>query len=277
MTHPQHSPLRTAGTTARSADSEPRLLHALQRDLPTLSPKLKCVAQFCIQHAATLHHYRVQDVAEACGTIPASVVRVAQKFGLKGFQELKIALLDRIGSESITLPDPQEQLPEPECIAARQDIDDSLLGLSSLKGLVSQPEFLHAVHSLRSAMHIRFEWNSEADRMIATHLQTCMRAAGSHQIESTLLDTAGDAAQKGEWLVQAAVWNEAPAGPRTVRMTGFGPRVIRLAQGRMNRFATCTRKGVVIRVGTDTRRMLNALALCEALASAVKSSPCAHA
>jgi hypothetical protein len=217
-----------------------------------------------------LHHHRIKDVAEACGTIPASVVRLAQRFGLTGFQELKLAFLEGMERETVSVSGPQDQWLHPECRAALQDIEDSALGLASLKGLVSRPEFLHAVHSLRSALHIRFDWAGDADRTIATHLQARMRAVGCHQVEPKNLDAVCD----GEWLVQVAVWNDVTPGSSGRVMAGFGPRVLRLVRGRMDRFASRTDEGVVIRVGTNARRMLNALALCEALATAVKPGTC---
>lgn len=65
------------------------LLQELQRALPTLSPKLGGVARFCIQHAATLHHYRIQDVADACDTMPVSVVRQDIEASAQGVTDLK--------------------------------------------------------------------------------------------------------------------------------------------------------------------------------------------
>lgn len=241
------------------------LLQELARELPSLSPKLQSVARFCLQHASTLHLFRIQDVADACGTIPASVVRLAQRFGLKGFQELKFAFVNQTERHDYHSAKPADPLLQPECLAALQDIDDSALGLASLKGLVSQPEFLHAVHALRAAPHIRFDGAGEEDRLIAAHLQACMRAAGCHPPASP-----GRTSRSGAWWVQIAVWKEPPqrwTGPAT---PGARPQVLRLVRGRMNRFASRTREGVEIRVGTDARRMLNALALCEALATAMK-------
>ncbi len=246
------------------------LLHQLQRDLPALSPKLQSVALFCIQHASTLHRYRVKDVAEACGTIPASVVRLAQRFGLKGFQEMKVSFLDRSDRETVSIATSIAETPppwlDPECLAALQDIEDSALGLASLKGLALTPEFHYAVHSLRTAAHIRFDWAGDEDRIIALHLQSRMRAAGCRQVETQYLD----AVSESGWLVQVAVWNDLTPDSKGLGIAACGPHVLRLVRGRMNRFASRTHEGVDIRVGTDARRMLNALALCEALATAVK-------
>lgn len=239
------------------------LLQELQRALPTLSPKLGGVARFCIQHAATLHHYRIQDVADACDTMPVSVVRLAQRFGLKGFQELKLAFIDRVEPQE---PDRAPQAPE--CLAAQQDIEASTLGLNGLSAVIAQPEFAHLVQALRSAPLIRFDWTGEEDRLIALHLQARMRAAGCGQVDGGTrnLGTVSGSA----WLVQIAVWRDPASCPGWCLPSDFGARVLRLTQGRLHQPATVGRGGVVVRVGTDTRRMLNALALCEALASAMK-------
>lgn len=244
------------------------LLQELQRALPTLSPKLGGVARFCIQHAATLHHYRIQEVAEACGTIPASVVRLAQRFGMTGFQELKLAFLDRLEPQPDSALAPQEPQLPPECLAASQDIDDSAQGLANLKGFALRPDFLHVVQSLQSATRIHFDWTGEEDRLIALHLQGRMRSVGCRQVDTGTKNR--DVVLGGEWLVQVAVWHDTPPCPSWFVATDFGPRILRLARGDMHRCARNPHAGVVIRVGTDARRMLNAFALCEALVKAVK-------
>ncbi len=249
----------------------PHLLDQLQHDLHNLSPKLRSVARFCIQHASTLHHCRIQDVAEACNTIPASVVRLAQRFGLRGFQEMKLAFLEPEDHEAVATSGPRNEVPDPECLAAVRDIERSVLGLTCLKGLVSTPEFLHAACSLRSARRIRFDWEGEKDQAIATHCQARLRAAGCHPIDTRNLDGASD----DEWLVQMAVWHD--LAPASIGLSaGFGPRVLRLAQGRMGRFAVRSNGGIVIQVGTDARRTLMALALCDALAAAVNPDGCSR-
>jgi hypothetical protein len=244
------------------------LLQELQRALPSLSPKLGGVARFCIQHAATLHRYRIQDVADACDTMPVSVVRLAQRFGLKGFQELKLAFLDPPEPPSDAVQALQEPRLPPECLAASQDIDDSAQGLASLKGFALRHDFLHVVQSLQSATRIHFDWTGEEDRLIALHLQRRMRSVGCRQVDTGT--TNRDVTPGGEWLVQVAVWHDTPPRPSWFVATDFGPRILRLARGDMHRCARSLDAGVVLRVGTDARRMLNAFALCEALATAVK-------
>lgn len=267
-------------TTSLQLDDGSRLLHDLQRDLPTLSPKLGNVARFCIEHASTLHHYRIHEVARACETIPASVVRLAQRFGLNGFQEMKYALVDRVERGPVAEPQPREPWQHPDCLAALQGIEDSALGLASLKGLVSRPEFHRAVQALRTARRIHFDGAGEEDRLIAAHLQTRLRELGCLPLGTRDHDAAcnieGDTPFDGAWLVRVAVWNDLTPGSQRLDPAAFGPRVLRLARGRMNRFAARDHAGIVMHVGTGAQRLLNALALCEAIATAVKPGAMRH-
>ena len=89
-------------------------------------------------------------------------------------------------------------------------------------------------------------------------------------------DTPGDTPFDGAWLVRVTVWHDQPPASQALDPAAFGPRVLRLARGRMNRFAARDHAGIVMHVGTDARRLLNALALCEAIATAVKPGAIRH-
>lgn len=266
----------------------PRLLHDMQRELPALSPKLQRVAQYCMAHAATLHLCRIQDVAAASGTVPATVVRLAQRLGLHGFQELKLAFLDLAPPTPSQSPPPPHEAhawpPEPASEApaltlgerACQDIDNSLQAVSELKRQVQDADFDTLVRALRAARQIRFDWAGEADRTVALHLQARLRALGCHQVGAS---KAG-AGHRGEWLVQVAVCEDKASGGRALDTAPFGPRVLRLVRGRATPATPAARRhsggggshhdgATLIRCGNDSRRILTALAFCELLAAAL--------
>ncbi|MDP4301424.1 MurR/RpiR family transcriptional regulator [Leptothrix discophora] len=252
------------GPVASRDTAASRLLLEMQSELPNLSPKLGHVARYCIDHAATLHHHRIQDVARACGTIPASVVRLAQRFGLRGFQELKYAMVERAGRET---PDPvatPDDWLHPDSARALADIEASALGLGSLKGLVVRPEFRLAVQALRGARRIHVVAAGPTDETLATHLRGGLQVLGPHPEA---------AAQPGDWLVQVAVWQDLTPETRPRDPLPYGPRVLSLVRGRMNRHELRAHGGIVMRLGTDSRRLLNALALCEALARSLHPEP----
>ncbi|MEY8690072.1 MAG: MurR/RpiR family transcriptional regulator [Leptothrix sp. (in: b-proteobacteria)] len=270
--------LQTSSIEARSgrlpvpsATPASRLLHEMRSELPNLSPKLGHVARYCIDHAATLHHHRIQDVARACGTIPASVVRLAQRFGLRGFQELKFAMVERAGrvpsDPALADRHPDDWL-HPDSARALADIEASALGLGSLKGLVVLPEFRLAVQALRGARRIHVVAAGPTDETLASHLRSGL------QVLRPAADTTIEA---GDWLVQVAVWQDLTPETRPRDPQAYGPRVLSLVRGRMNRPAAREAGGIVMRLGTDSRRLLHALALSEALAHALHPGHRTHA
>lgn len=65
----------------------------LAADLLALSPKLQQVARYCLEHARSLHLCRILDVAAHCNTQPVTVVRLAKRYGFRGFLDFKMAFL----------------------------------------------------------------------------------------------------------------------------------------------------------------------------------------
>lgn len=95
--------LRLPQRTARAQHAP--LEQQLAADLLALSPKLQQVAQYCLQHARTLHLCRILDVAEYCDTQPVTVVRLAKRYGFRGFLDFKMAFLAQAHAEAPGLPD----------------------------------------------------------------------------------------------------------------------------------------------------------------------------
>ena len=256
-----------------------RLLQDMARELPSLSPKLRRVAQYCIIHASTLHLCRIQDVAAASDTVPASVVRLAQRLGLHGFQELKLAFIDLAPGAPASAATPDHAPRSVDTSAQRDravqrallDLDESAQALATLRTQVQAPAFDALVHALRTARHIRFDWAGEADRTVALHLQARLRALGCHQVGAS---KAG-AGHRGEWLVQVAVCEDKACGGRALDTARFGPQVLRLVRGRATPANSAARRSspaddaTLIRCGNDPRRILTALAVCELLAAAL--------
>ncbi|BDT67111.1 hypothetical protein os1_12800 [Comamonadaceae bacterium OS-1] len=71
----------------------------ITRNLPSLSPKLQQVAHYCLQHARHLHLRRIQEVAQHCETQPVTVVRLAKRYGFRGFLDFKMAFLTEAGAD----------------------------------------------------------------------------------------------------------------------------------------------------------------------------------
>src|SRR5450755_1858713 len=78
----------------------PQPVRALTRDVrarieaatPSFGAGDAKVAQLVLEQPRAVVYQSVSEVADAAGTSTATVVRFAQRLGLKGFQELKLAL-----------------------------------------------------------------------------------------------------------------------------------------------------------------------------------------
>lgn len=76
-------------------------------DLPTLSPRLQIVAEYCLKHVRRLHLYRIKEIADECETQPVTVVRLAKHYGFRGFLDFKMAfLVDEEGGAPTPLSQP---------------------------------------------------------------------------------------------------------------------------------------------------------------------------
>ena len=71
----------------------PALRDWIQQDLPRLKPKMRGVAEQLLHQAATLHQQGIEDLAQQTRTAPATIVRLAKRYGFVGFSDLKMAFL----------------------------------------------------------------------------------------------------------------------------------------------------------------------------------------
>ncbi len=80
------------GPAGLSENAPEGLLVRLAALRESLSPVSKRVIDFILAHQDQIVHMSVSEVAAAVGVSIGSVVRVCQQIGMKGFQDLKIAL-----------------------------------------------------------------------------------------------------------------------------------------------------------------------------------------
>ncbi|MEN9383736.1 MAG: hypothetical protein RL323_879 [Pseudomonadota bacterium] len=136
------------------ADRASELLRQLQADAHNLSPALRRVAHFCIAHAHQLHQMRIQEVAQACQTIPAAVVRLAQRYGLTGFRELKLAFLPVFRPPPLA-PDmapPASAEPQRQVISQMAHLAEALF---QAQADVLHPDFAQTTDAIRDAASIK--------------------------------------------------------------------------------------------------------------------------
>jgi DNA-binding MurR/RpiR family transcriptional regulator len=105
------------------------------------------VARLLLEHPDAVIYQSVSEAADAAGTSTATVVRFAQKLGLKGFQELKLALAHDLPVPERRWPANQRSVLERVSAAAAQSIRDAAV-------LVNPEEFERAVMILNEARRV---------------------------------------------------------------------------------------------------------------------------
>jgi len=74
-----------------------RLLTKLRASLPDLSPVLRRVAQYVLDHPDAVIYHSVTELAEATSSSEGSIIRFCQDLGFSGFQEFKLTLAVEFG------------------------------------------------------------------------------------------------------------------------------------------------------------------------------------
>src|SRR6516162_9112635 len=68
-------------------------IHArIRAEVPDLPPKARQIARLVVERSENVIHMSITEVAEACQVSEGSIVSFCQRFGARGFQELKILL-----------------------------------------------------------------------------------------------------------------------------------------------------------------------------------------
>ncbi len=68
---------------------KPRLISALKREIPALSPRLAQVAKYILDHPSDFGLDPIRRTAEKTGVSTYTLIRLAQHFGFEGFEELR--------------------------------------------------------------------------------------------------------------------------------------------------------------------------------------------
>ena len=190
---PQRRPASAEpGLQLRSFKPARPMAQQLAADLLGLSPKLQQVAQYCLQHARHLHLCRIQDVAGHCNTQPVTVVRLAKRYGFRGFLDFKMAFLaetqaDPAAIESGASPaqrlQPAQHQSATDALGAvlghhaRATLEQQRLGLQQLELDWSGQAFCKAVTLLKRARRVWLHGSPAAMPMAACYAEL-LRAAG---------------------------------------------------------------------------------------------------
>jgi DNA-binding MurR/RpiR family transcriptional regulator len=111
------------------------------------------VVDFLLQHTADIVRMTVTDVAEGSGTSEATVVRVCQKGGLAGFQQLKIRLAQDLVSPLKAIHEEVSPDDQPADVV-RKVFHANILALEDTLASLQPSEIERAVDILAQADHI---------------------------------------------------------------------------------------------------------------------------
>ena len=64
----------------------------IAHSLPTLAPAQRRLAAFLLEHLASASDYTITDLAEAAGVSIGTISHLCRQFGLRGYQDLRLAL-----------------------------------------------------------------------------------------------------------------------------------------------------------------------------------------
>lgn len=144
---PRKSAIR--GETARAC------LAKIRSVAPSLHPAEKRVADFLLQNPAEVVDLSITELADQCGVSEATVVRVCQGIGYRGYQELRLILSN---DNSLAASDIHEEvLPEDSTTElVRKVFHSSGQALQDTLAVLDYDEFDRAVDALSKASSIHF-------------------------------------------------------------------------------------------------------------------------
>jgi DNA-binding MurR/RpiR family transcriptional regulator len=155
------------------------LIARIRQDLPRLSPKMRNVGEHLLRQSSTLHQQRIKALALQAHTIPATIVRLAKRYGFIGFHDLKLAFLPNAATAS------------PEANAALAELDRWALHMQSIRAVVEHASFQQVLLALHAAPQIAVCPAQPGDRAVASHLanrlaalKLCTTLTGPEQLAS---------------------------------------------------------------------------------------------
>lgn len=190
----------------------PTLLQRIEADLPNLSPQLRKVAAHLVRERGLPHRQRITDLARLSATAPVTVVRFAQRFGFKGFCELKFAFLEEDGGPLGATHAVGTGLQASEASAARQALEDAMRTIGALRRVVDHPLFMRAARWLHEADVVWVSGLLPADALAAGGLIQGLQLNGLSSVQPvSCKDARGCAVGDNSVHLQVAL---AAASPR---------------------------------------------------------------
>ncbi len=120
---------------------------------PTLPPKAMRIADFLVSNADQVVHMSVTEVAERTGSSEGSVVGLCQQVGLRGFQQLKIALASELVRPVEFIHEDLNPRDETSAIVGKI-FNSGIQALRDTQKVLSEVELDRAVVAIRKARRV---------------------------------------------------------------------------------------------------------------------------
>jgi hypothetical protein len=231
------------------------LLQRIEHDLPNLSPQFLKVATHLVRERGIPHRQRIIDLATRSGTAPVTIVRLAKRYGFKGFCELKFALLE----EADALGPPAgcgDMRPwRSDSGMVHQALAGALETISAIGSIVANPGFMQAARWLHEADTVWINAVMPADALLVDCLTQSLQRDGVRVRPGRMTQMAAHEWALSDKSVQLHVaLASAPPGTGDLRSTEVGQacRQIVLARASQSGLA-CSERCVAVGLDPASR------------------------
>jgi hypothetical protein len=186
--------------------ASPGLLQRIEADLPNLSPQLRKVAAHLVRERGLPLRHHITELAGLTGTAPVTVVRLAKRYGLKGFCELKYALLEDAGNppgaaDAVVTRSHHAS----EASVAEHALEGALRTIGALRPIVDQPGFMQAARWLHEADVVWVSRQLPGDALVADCVTQGLQRHGVSVRSGWMTRMAAHACALGDKSVQLHV------------------------------------------------------------------------
>ena len=161
------------------------LTAAINEQYPSLSKRLREIANFALEHPTVMAMETVANIAETANVQPSALIRFSQAFGFSGFSEMQrvfqtyvtfhsASYKERISSDMVEI-DPVEQ--NSALSLLRQYCRENIISLEHLQNGVSEEKLNQAIELIKKADHI-YLLGQRRSLPVSTYLTYALSHAG---------------------------------------------------------------------------------------------------
>ncbi len=163
------------------------------------------VADQLVRERGLPHRHRITDLAALSGTIPVTVVRLAKRYGFKGFSDLKFAFLEEVNGHPGSADTAAIRPDASEASVAELALEGALRTIGALRPIVDQPGFMQAARWLHEADVVWVGGLVPGDAPLVDCVTQSLQRHGVSVRLGCMTRMAADACELGEKSVQLHV------------------------------------------------------------------------